>query len=137
MATPTTTTKSTTALDTSDDWDRDLGPGWEVAETSIGEKLEWKETPGFKGVYLGTDVIEAANQQSGELEMVKIHLFKDGHGEARFAWGTPRLDRGLQHASIGAEVAILWMGKEELKGGHTINTFKVAFKNPAAAELTA
>ena len=47
------------------------------------------------------------------------------------------LDRGLQHASIGAEVAVLWTGKEELKGGHTINTFKVAIRQPTQAELGA
>jgi len=132
------TTKTTTTTDLESlDFDRDLGEGWEVAETDIGEKIEWKEEPGFKGIYFGTDVVEAPDQQTGELEMVKIHLFKDGHGDQRFAWSTPRLDRGLQHAVPGAEVAILWTGKEELKDGHTINTFKVAFRNPAAGELTA
>ena len=129
-------TAKTTAIETFDDWDRDL-EGYEVQETSIGDKIEWKDESLFRGVYLGADVIEAPDQNTGELEMVKIHLFKDDTGAARFAWSTPRLDRGLQHASIGAEVAVLWTGKEELKGGHTINTFKVAIRQPTQAELGA
>ena len=138
MATPTTTTKSSTALDTFDDWGRDL-EGFEEQDTELGEKIVWKDTPGFKGVYLGPDTMEVPNQTTGELEPALYHQFKDGHGTLCFAWGSPQLNRGLSKAAIGCEVAILWGGLKDRPGGKVgqMNTFRVATKNPAAAELTA
>ena len=58
------------------DWDRDL-EGYEVQETDIGEKIDWKDEIGFKGVYKGTNVVEVLDEGSGEMTFVKIHQFKD------------------------------------------------------------
>ena len=118
------------------DWDRDL-EGYEVQETDIGEKIDWKDEIGFKGVYKGTNVVEVLDEGSGEMTFVKIHQFKDEAGGLRFSWSTPRLDRGLQHGAIGDEVGILWTGKEDLAGGRTLNTFKVALKKAPAPALPA
>ena len=70
------------------------------------------------------------DQKTGEIVPVLVHNFKDGHGELRFAWHSPKLDRGLGKAPVGAEVAILWLGKEKLDAVRTINTFRVAIKPP-------
>ena len=113
------------------DFDRDLGEGWEVAETDIGDKIEWSDEPKFYGVYKGREVVTTTDQKTGELVEIEVHLFKDTAGEARFAWHSPRLDRGLSKAPIGSEVAIRWDGKENLSGGRTMNLFTVMIKAPA------
>ena len=122
--------KAITPADTGElDFDRDL-EGFEEVETDLGEKIEWSETPGFRGVYLGMSEVFAADQKTGEIVPILVHNFKDGHGELRFAWHSPKLDRGLGKAPVGAEVAILWLGKEKLDAVRTINTFRVAIKPP-------
>jgi hypothetical protein len=112
------------------DWDRDL-EGFEEVEVSLGEKIEWSETPDFLGVYLGSDEIMAPDMRTGELIPVKVHNFKDRHGELCFAWHSPELDRGLRKADVGWEVAIRWLGKDKPKGAkNDINRFRVAVKAP-------
>ena len=127
------TPATTTELDT---WDDIVSGDWEVAETDIGEKIDWKVEPRFHGYYQGSSSVEMANDE-GLFETVKFHQFKDGHGTLRFAWTTPRLDRGLAQCSVTCEVFIQWDGKEELANGHTINLFRIAFKTPEAVSISA
>jgi hypothetical protein len=113
------------------DFDRDL-EGFEEVEVSLGEKIEWEETPLFMGVYLGSDEVMAPDQRTGEIVPVEVHNFKDGHGELCFAWHSPELDRGLRKADIGWEVLVKWEGKNTPKGAkHPQNRFRVAVKPPA------
>ena len=113
------------------DFDRDL-EGFEEVEVSLGEKIEWEETPLFMGVYLGSDEVMAPDQNTGEIVPVEVHNFKDFHGELCFAWHSPELDRGLHKADIGWEVLIKWEGKNTPKGAkHPQNRFRVAVKAPA------
>jgi hypothetical protein len=106
--------------------------GFEEVEVSLGEKIEWEETPLFMGVYLGSDEVMAPDQRTGEIVPVEVHNFKDGHGELRFAWHSPELDRGLRKADIGWEVLVKWEGKNTPKGAkHPQNRFRVAVKAPA------
>jgi hypothetical protein len=113
------------------DFDRDL-EGFEEVEVSLGEKIEWEETPLFMGVYLGSDEVMAPDQRTGEIVPVEVHNFKDGHGELCFAWHSPELDRGLRKADIGWEVLVKWEGKNTPKGAkHPQNRFRVAVKAPA------
>jgi len=113
------------------DWDRDL-EGFEEVEVSLGEKIEWEETPLFMGVYLGSDEVMAPDQRTGEIVPVEVHNFKDGHGELYFAWHSPELDRGLRKADIGWEVLVKWEGKNTPEGAkHPQNRFRVAVKAPA------
>ena len=113
------------------DWDRDL-EGYEEVEVSLGEKIEWEETPLFMGVYLGSNEVMAPDQNTGEIVPVEVHNFKDGHGELCFAWHSPELDRGLRKAGVGWEVLVKWEGKNTPKGAkHPQNRFRVAVKAPA------
>jgi hypothetical protein len=113
------------------DFDRDL-EGFEEVEVSLGEKIEWEETPLFMGVYLGSDEVMAPDQRTGEIVPVEVHNFKDQHGELCFAWHSPELDRGLRKAGEGWEVLIKWEGKNTPKGAkHPQNRFRVAVKAPA------
>jgi hypothetical protein len=113
------------------DFDRDL-EGFEEVEVSLGEKIEWEETPLFMGVYLGSDEVMAPDQRTGEIVPVEVHNFKDQHGELCFAWHSPELDRGLRKANIGWEVLVKWEGKNTPKGAkHPQNRFRVAVKAPA------
>jgi hypothetical protein len=113
------------------DFDRDL-EGFEEVEVSLGEKIEWEETPLFMGVYLGSDEVMAPDQNTGEIVPVEVHNFKDGHGELYFAWHSPELDRGLCKAGEGWEVLVKWKGKNTPKGAkHPQNRFQVWVKPPA------
>ena len=113
------------------DFDRDL-EGFEEVEVSLGEKIEWEETPLFMGVYLGSDEVMAPDQNTGEIVPVEVHNFKDDHGELCFAWHSPELDRGLRKADVGWEVLVKWEGKNTPKGAkHPQNRFRVAVKAPA------
>jgi hypothetical protein len=124
-------TTKTEAVEPADDWSP-TGDGWEVAETNIGEKVVWPETPTLLAIYRGWD--EVPNDQG---ELVRVYLFTDDHGKARFAWNTPELKFGLRKAAEGDQVAIHWDGKEEMADGkRTINRFRVAIKRQPAAELT-
>ena len=113
------------------DFDRDL-EGFEEVEVSLGEKIEWEETPKFLGVYLGCDEVQAPDMRTGEIKPCLVHNFKDVHGELCFAWHSPELDRGLRKAGEGWEVLIKWEGKNTPKGAkHPQNRFRVAVKAPA------
>jgi hypothetical protein len=123
-----TTTKQTTKPE--DDWDRDLGPGFKTVDTDLpelGEKIDWKKEPIFRGIYKGETHVQSPNQRTGEIESVTVFQFEDETG-LRFAWNTPRLTRGLAEVQPSDEVAIRWLGKEDLPGGRTMNNFDVRIR---------
>ena len=123
------TNAKTTDVVATDDWDP-IAEGWEVAETDIGSKVDWETEIMLRGLYKGRD--EVANDDG---ELIGVHLFKDEHGEDRFAWATPRLTHGLKVVPFGSEVAIRWDGKVKLDATRTLNTFTIAYKPPSAGAL--
>lgn len=119
------------------DWYRDLGDGFEEVETDFGTKIEWEKLPAgptgkpmFVGSYQGLATVDAPNEETGELVPIKIHQFKDTHGELFFAWHSPRLDHGLANAAFGADVVVMWEGIEKFGKSKTMNRFRVAVRNP-------
>ena len=119
------------------DWYRDLGEGFEEVETSFGTKIDWDKLekgptghPMFFGTYWGTTTIDVPDETTGEIVPIKIHLFKDDHGEPHFSWHSPRLDYGLASAPEGSDVVIVWEGLEKLGTTKTMNTFRIAVRKP-------
>jgi hypothetical protein len=108
-----------------DPWEA-TGDDWETAATSIGEKIDWRETPQFRGIFIRLDT--TATEAGEELPILS---FKDTNGQDRFAWLSPDLRTAFKHIPPLSQVQITHLGKEDIGRGRTVNRFDVKYKAPA------
>ena len=104
--------------------------GWEVAETTVGVKIEWETEPLLHGIYRGTD--EVADENG---ELFKVEMFTDEHGEKRFSWSSPRLAYALREVPEGSDCMIKWLGLVKIDATRSVNDFVVAYRRPESASL--
>lgn len=113
------------------DEDTDLSQ-WDRVQFDLGEKIDFRETPIFMGLYRGVTQTEGEDMQ-GNRGPVDAYLFTDTSGEERFCFASAMLAKALSDIPPGTQMRIEWLGKKDIKdGAQTVNRYKVWTKKASS-----
>lgn len=84
----------------------------------------------FEGTYLRTDMVDLADEKTGEVRPTKLYVFTQGEENDKYSlWDSYNLSKAFDKIQPGMLVRITSGKTVDIKGGRSVKEYTVQFKN--------